>query len=241
MGGRGSRSVSGTGQVVEGRGGSVDLEGLMIPDGRSDIQTMFGEIGFKGVYGTDDMDTAVLGAYGIQLNQLERKFGAVSSTNTDVGMTRKADFVAAVSYEPTNPANQTLIFNLADMGSIKNATSQQRESEKAGWSMKTDGSLKSHARYTVTHEYGHILHNALYTRARQRGYRGTRDQFVNEASKKISDIARGKYGGRKSGGISEYGKTNSREFFAEAFASSQLGKPNAVGMAMSDWLTSQGF
>ena len=41
--------------------------------------------------------------------------------------------------------------------------------------------------------------------------------------------------------LSIYGKTNYAEFFAEAFANSQLGEPNELGNAMNDWLKKKGL
>ena len=43
--------------------------------------------------------------------------------------------------------------------------------------------------------------------------------------------------------ISEYGRKNNNraEFFAECFANSQLGKPNDLGIAMTEWLKQKGF
>lgn len=36
--------------------------------------------------------------------------------------------------------------------------------------------------------------------------------------------------------MSNYGRSNSYEFFAEAFANAHLGAPNAIGLAMRDYL-----
>jgi hypothetical protein len=41
--------------------------------------------------------------------------------------------------------------------------------------------------------------------------------------------------------ISRYGKSDSEEFFAEAFANSQCGKPNELGNAMNEWLRRKGY
>lgn len=247
MGGRGQGSMSGgKSQVIEIGSGEVSVGDIGImdatPDSRRDIQEMFvGQTGFGGILGTDKMDTAVLGAYGIQLNNLERRYGAIGgSENVKVGMVEGADFVAAVSFNPKNPSQQTLIFNHSDMGKISSAVRQQRESEKSGWSMPTNGSIKSLARYTVTHEYGHLLHNQLYAKAVKGGYKGTRNEFVGTVMTNIAKDAMIKYGGMTKD-LSGYSKTNSRELFAETFANANLGKPNAMGKAMNDWLKKQGF
>ncbi|MBR6617244.1 MAG: hypothetical protein IKL00_05140 [Oscillospiraceae bacterium] len=41
--------------------------------------------------------------------------------------------------------------------------------------------------------------------------------------------------------LSEYGRKNEKEFFAECFADSQLGKPNTLGKAMLIWLERRGY
>lgn len=41
--------------------------------------------------------------------------------------------------------------------------------------------------------------------------------------------------------LSQYGKTNYAEFFAEVFANSQLGESNELGDAMSEWLKKRGY
>lgn len=253
MGGRGSTSMSGSTrqrikkQVINvGNGKTVSVKGLISPqdfepDKRADIQNMFtGELSFDEILGTNDMDTAVLGAYGIQLNNLERKFGAIRNSNASVGAVKDADFAAAVSFNPANPSEQTLIFNTSSMSNIGKVAQSRRYNESIGWSMPTSGSIKDLARYTVTHEYGHLLHNQLYSQAKAKGFSGTREQFISSAMSDITYNAVNKYGGT-SGSLSGYGKTNSREAFAESFANSQLGNPNAMGRAMQDWLRKQGF
>ena len=46
---------------------------------------------------------------------------------------------------------------------------------------------------------------------------------------------------RISQNISEYGKTNYFEAFAETFANSQCGAPNELGKAMNIWLERNGY
>ncbi len=54
--------------------------------------------------------------------------------------------------------------------------------------------------------------------------------FLSIASSAVRKYdATGKY-------LSNYGKTNAVEFFAESFANANLGTPNAIGRAMQDYL-----
>ena len=87
------------------------------------------------------------------------------------------------------------------------------------------------AAYSITHEYGHMLSNALAAKTGM-----TADGFSLKAYREISTIAMDKYGAKKGTSPSRYGSTSSAEFFAEAFASAHGGSPNAYGLAMLDWL-----
>ena len=111
----------------------------------------------------------------------------------------------------------------------------QRREEATFFSMPTDGRLTSYAGYTVAHEYGHLVQNALYQRAISRGASVSADTFSEIAKKEINSIAMKKYSS-KGVAISTYGTYNSYEFFAESFANAHLGAPNAIGLAMRDYL-----
>lgn len=209
------------------------------PDSRKDIQTMFKEIGFASVGGTGGMGTAVLGALGIQLNNLERKYGAIGSSGKVTLMTADGGgFKAAVGAD--DHGNQALILNPKSFKSVSSYNAGLKAEQAAGSKMPTDGSVKNNFRYTVTHEYGHMLQNSMYQKAVAKGYKGTSGQYAREVRKSIVKTATGKYNGTQ-GSLSTYGATNFHEFFAEAFASAHLGKPTAVGKAMLDWLKSSGY
>ncbi len=93
------------------------------------------------------------------------------------------------------------------------------------------------SRYTVTHEYGHMLENVLISSDDQ-SFKVKTKQIRDE----ITDIAKQidkKYDESKY--LSVYGATNNREIFAECFAYSQLGNPNILGYAMQIWFERNGF
>ena len=60
------------------------------------------------------------------------------------------------------------------------------------------------------------------------------DEIINIARQNNSDF-------NLMNNISEYGKSNKAEFFAEVFANSQLGSPNELGNAMNVWLKQKGL
>ena len=120
-------------------------------------------------------------------------------------------------------------------------------------------------RYTITHEYGHILENSLiFTDEYKEGfnnimtdqnisvfdkpyemkkyYRDNAEKVEDQFRREIIDIAKETDPDFKVADyISRYGQTNSAEFFAECFANSQCGEPNKLGDAMTEWLRRRGY
>lgn len=243
MGGRGTWSMTYDNKkymIHVGDASSVAALGKVdnSPDPRGDIKAMFSEIGFASIGGTAGINTAILGALAIQLNNLERQYGAIGSSGKVTLMTADGSgFKAAVGYD--SHGNQSLILNPKAFSSVSAYNKQIKAEQAAGSKMPTDGSVKNNFRYTVTHEYGHMLQNSMYRKAVSNGYRGTPGRYAQEVKDSIIKTASTRYGGTQKS-LSHYGATNSSEFFAEAFASAHLGKPTAVGKAMQDWLKSNG-
>ena len=76
---------------------------------------------------------------------------------------------------------------------------------------------------------------SLYQKAVKNGYIGTEKAFRRRAYRDIASSAVRKYGATGKD-LSNYGKQNAAEFFAESFANANLGAPNAFGRAMQDYL-----
>ena len=80
---------------------------------------MFKEIGFTDVTGTNGIDAAVLGAYAIALNRLEREYGAISASDSPVFTTgNSTNTKAAVFYYEDRPSNQYMVISSDLMGTI---------------------------------------------------------------------------------------------------------------------------
>lgn len=236
MGGRGEYSAGGRGVSDTRLSGSGSFMVVGSEETRPDIIRMSEMAGVSEIIGTGDMPTAILGAQLIQLQNLERQFGAAGFSGIDVIACPPEGIggaIAAVAYN--GQGKQTLGFNYEYYQSVSGINALQREMQQSGWKMPTDKSPTSLARYTVTHEYGHVMHNSLYNKAVSSGYKGSRKQFVASEWGKIHKMAVEKYGATKSD-MSVYGGKNPRESFAESFANSQLGSPNAYGLAMRDYL-----
>lgn len=238
MGGRGMVSLSGGEKIKIGSlmGGKNDIRNVGGPsDQREDIQGLFRGLGFTDVQGLGGLPTSVLGSYGIAMRRLEREHGSIGALARKIpvkGMDSK-DIVAAVEYDSTGTPTG-LLLNRGLMSNITRMNAAQREMERIGWSMPTDGKVKSLARYSITHEYGHLTESALFLKARSSGSTGTEGQDARARVSAILKIAKG-YGATRED-VSHYGRQNSYEFFAEAFANAHSGKPNAIGRAMSEYL-----
>lgn len=249
MGGRGSYSYGsgvtdtkgGKKLIQAGGGGNLTLLELNASEG---LQTKYDRSGFERLYGGNDVQNAVLGSYADQLTRLESRFGAAGDSKKPVVIVTNepaSDAIAAVGFNPANPADQTLFLNSAYLGKISPAVAAQQEATAKKWAAANDGSLKSNAYYSVTHEYGHMLHNAMYAKAKESGYTGTRNEWIENANREVLNIAKTRYNVKKATGVSRYGETNGRERFAETFASSQLGGKTAMAKAMRVWLKQKGF
>ena len=245
MGGRGSWSAGsyGTLDVQDGDGIGGALKGGMIgsQESRGDIKQMARLAGFEDVDGTGDIPTAILGAQLLQLQTLEKQYGVIGARENMLLAVPggNSGTIAQVAYNEASGA-QTLVLNLDEFQNVRSIRSLQEAAQRSGYHMPTDGRITSLARYSVTHEYGHMVHNELYNVARANGYTGSKRKFVHDEWGKIQRIANTRYGASNKD-LSAYGFVNRREAFAEAFANAHLGNPNPVGRAMQDYLKQQGF
>jgi hypothetical protein len=105
--------------------------------------------------------------------------------------------------------------------------------------------------YTITHEYGHMLEAMMYkkrygvsvTELDWEKRRAIVGKFEKEVWLEIVEIAKEKNPDFKvkKTTISEYGRTDYAEAFAETFANALCGEPNELGDAMNVWLERNGF
>ena len=119
--------------------------------------------------------------------------------------------------------------------------------------------------YSITHEFGHFIENKfideynkehmaefmnMKTRAlnaktisqSKKIFKDWEKKISNEVADQIYDIAKSKNKDFKfKENLSEYGKINSMELFAETFANMECGKPNELGEAMREFLKRKGI
>lgn len=226
------------------------------------------DIGFSAVeasFSKIDGDLAIANTNQLQI--LEQKFGCVhQSTGTICGVNDGSRTVAYVSHSLLNPTDQNLSLCPSHYSIKKDLIDSTKKAVQQGWSMPCALTDEELAIYSVTHEYGHILQNTLvrqemilkgwtpadprafvdYTKktrpARYKWYYNTEKEVQNRCFDEIIDIAKkANPNFSLSDNISDYGKSNKAEFFAEVFANSQLSKPNELGQAMNVWLKQKGL
>lgn len=198
-----------------------------------------------------------------QLHNLEQTFGAVKkSTGSICSVSGGRATDAYVGAKVTDPTNQNLSLCPIAFNSYKSNVAETLSQIESGYIMPA---LKENASiYTVTHEYGHMVQNTVIRKAMEDygleklkasiDYSKKTEKAIFKQYKKIwadtekkccaeiLDIAKEANVNFKLGdNISRYGRTNYAEFFAEAFANSQLGAPNELGKAMLVWLERKGL
>lgn len=179
-----------------------------------------------------------------QLKLLEDRFHAVSrSKNPFIIADLKGDAVASCRCQLDNPDVQYLRLSTSRFKHRSSHLAERRKDIKDFYCMPCLDDDETLSRYVVTHEYGHMLENALVAQDMQgRMYSSSRYyEFYKRDIEKIARDIDPKYDQNKSKYLSEYGHKDDREFFAECFANSQLGQPNVLGLAMTKWLEGRGF
>ena len=119
--------------------------------------------------------------------------------------------------------------------------------------------------YTITHEFGHLIESSfideynkkhlaefynMKTRAlntktttqSKKIIRNWESKITDNITQEIYDIAKNNNPALDlNKNLSQYGKENSFEFFAECFANAECGKPNDLGKAMQQYLKKRGL
>ena len=228
-------------------------------------KTLTDGIGFGSVSdNVSVIDEKLLTENVTQLKKLNDRFGALTVDNHGYFTATSAPRAVAYSqgnFRNLNNQSMSLCGNSYGRG-YDFLVSKEKKFVSTNWSMPCiDKNLPI---YTVTHEYGHIFENKVI-RGRvdmdvfeqaykakmleKNGAKKARD-FLKEEEKKqaktiwqeITKIAKEENPDfLVSKNISEYGKTNYFEAFAETFANSQCGSPNELGKAMNIWLERNGY
>lgn len=240
-------------------------ETLKITTREQAYKTLTDDIGFGSVSNNvSAIDEKLLTENVTQLKKLNDRFGALTVENNGYFTATSAKNTVAYSqgnFRNLNNQSMSLCGNSYGRG-YDYLVSKERDFVSTNWSMPClDKNLPI---YTVTHEYGHIFENKVI-RGRvdmdvfeqaykakmleKNGAKKATDFLKKEEAKQaktiwqeITKIAKEENPDfLVSKNISEYGKTNYFEAFAETFANSQCGSPNELGKAMNIWLERNGY
>ena len=213
-------------------------------------------LGFAEVNGSvEKVDEKILSDNVLQLEKLEKNFSVIKNSinpRYTIEYKNASRTNAYVINQHYNTADQDLYINGARWNNEEEPYKNREKTTKSNWSMPC--AKENYTVYTITHEYGHMLENIIVQKRRDEkgvfskqlednNFNSRYDfmRFVNadykEIKKEIIQIFKENNKKEKySTYLSDYGKTNEYEFFAESFANSQLGAPNKLGDAMNIWL-----
>lgn len=215
------------------------------------------ELGFNSVHdGISKLNGEMMVDMTNQLSNLEKKFGAISKGRVSIDVDRARKAKSSVSSFGGDSRTQTLNFSQYMKKSKKEIIEDLKNEIKEGFKMPV--AEGQHSFYTVTHEYGHIIENNILgdwftnlpkEKQKELSFDGLkmslwRDEHATKIRSEIVAIAKEKSNDPyflSHDYVSGYGKSNSYEFFAEAFANSQLGEPNIIGDSMNEWLKKKGL
>lgn len=216
-----------------------DIPGLVTQESRNEIREQYQQLGFANVWNTDKIDAEIMNENLSRLKELEAKYGAIKASENPVLNGVQTNAFAYVASIPSNRKSQSLNFSLNDGHTSANELAGRViVASKIGNFMPYGKSRKEAVAYTVTHEYGHMVQNIMYS-----NYKGNMsfNSYSNSIARGIIANARRKYGMSGIEQVSRYGLRSPQEFFAEAFANAHSSTPNAVGLAMRDFLRKQGY
>ena len=192
-----------------------------------------------------------------QLTELEKKFGAIRKGNIslDVNAKKKAKAFVRVSSDSVEYQEFSLSGYWFKKTKSEVASGLAQEI-KDGFKMAVNP--EKYGVYTVTHEYGHIIENNVINDAfsklsplkqRELSTDGMKwmlwhNEQADNVWKEITGIAKeitGDDNFLSYNHLSDYGKTNTKEAFAESFASFNLGGDSVMGKAIGVWLERKGL
>ena len=218
---------------------------------RAEAIEILNELGFGKISsGVRKLDEEMLVSNVNKLSELNSKFHAITQ-GMDLA-TGKMRACAYVAHQYNTVGNKTLKLSTSWFSDREGAIMTTRRCVESRWWMPIASGEEINA--TLAHEYGHMLQNSMIiTPEFVSGFNAvrphTREYIIDNFEvvrirhrREIIDIARANNPNFDLfANISEYGRKNNAEFFAECFMNSQCGSPNELGLAMQEWLRRQGY
>lgn len=187
-----------------------------------------------------------------RLQELEQRFGCAKDGNytLEASVFSGANKKAYACVRTTKTAGNNLALNANYYSKNVQALEKSTAREVArGWSMPCAEEHMKH--YVITHEYGHMVEAMAFKKrngvslseldATER--KALFQPFGKSVWGEIAAIAKENNPDFKvtKTVISEYGRTDHAEAFAETFANAYCGKPNELGRALIVWLERNGI
>lgn len=232
------------------------------------IKFLTENIGFTEVEDSfiQNVDNKLIVANTKQLGRLENKYGVIHKSRSTICSVPNNDSMAYIRNSSAFPTQQNLSLCPDSYKDFDKLAEEIREAIESGWVMPAKLIDEELSIRNVTHEYGHMLQNRLIQDVMEsKGWTADKpyqfadfktknkkrtmkwyDDIISSTSKQhyeeIIEIAKENNATFKvTDSMSEYGMSNYNEFFAEAFANSELSEPNEIGKAIKVWLNRKGL
>ncbi len=212
---------------------------------RAEADAMYREMFLDIEQNVRRLDDALYIENANQLYMLNSRFGVLTGDNSGY-LTSKARG-SAIAYASTKYRSESYSLGLVAKyyNNADTFSAVIKRQVESGWSMPC--SAEYFRVYSATHEYGHLIHyKTIKERANFESMSFGLSEEWNKHEKAIWNevVEIAKQDNPEFtifASLSTYGKSNSAEAFAEAFANSQCGEPNELGRAMNKWLERQGY
>ena len=169
------------------------------------------------------------------INEIASKIPILDESLKKYGLVITSSQIKGVAYTTMRDDRLRVVFNTETLSAKANYKADVWENIKSGYFMPATKSGASF--YPTAHELGHILQKSIVEKELGANYTDWQYQKMADTHKKeILDIVKS-----NKAKLSEYAKENSRDFFAECFANLNCGKPNAYGLALSEFLEKRGL
>ena len=169
------------------------------------------------------------------VDRIASKFPILDESLQKYGLKITSSQINGVAYTRMRNNTWNVVFNAETFSSKANFKADVWENIKCGHFMPATKSGSSS--YPAAHELGHILQKSIAEKELGANY--TYYQYKKMADKHREEIMN--IVNLKGDKLSVYAKDNSRDFFAECFANLNCGKPNAYGLALSEFLKQRGL
>ena len=210
--------------------------------------------------GVNNLDNKLVEKNIYRYKELYEKYNVVDN-KIFITTTTENDFLAA-SIRPMrdlykNDYNCNIVLSKKHFNDYNNIVSITKNNINKNFFM--DCSPEYYDVYAFTHEYGHVIQNKIigkrfknnnkYINAVNINDRTTMiNMYDEESDKMMMDMIVKVFNGASEITMSdmkkycsEYALTKSSEFFAEAFANLECGKPNKVGLVLKEFLEQEGI